>query len=143
MFARGDFSFIQDKGTRLMLEEAYETVEKLGAWEELKSNDVPGEGGYMFSTHPVVNKIAKACPDTVGHSGSSWGWTMRQIDFIAKGGWDAYVTICLKKAAEKNMTLQENNDKYLKRINSLENRVITLEDEVRALKAKLAALSNA
>ncbi len=143
MFARGDFSFIQDKSTRLMLEEAFETVEKLGVWEELKSKDVPGDGGYMFSTHPLAKKIADACPDTVGHSGSSWGWTMRQIDYIAKDGWDAYVAICLKKAAENNKTLQENNDKYLKRINSLESRVFTLEDEVRALKAKLAALSNA
>ncbi len=26
-----------------------------------------------------------------GHSGSSYGWTMRQMQFIAKNGWDAYV----------------------------------------------------
>ncbi len=129
--ARGDFTFIQDKHRRTMLKEAWVAVEKADAWHDLKSIDVPGEDGFMFSKHPAVKRISEALVDTIGHSGGSWGWTMRRMEYIAKNGWDNFVEL-------QNSNNINNNDE---RINSLESRVFILEDEVQALKVKLAVLS--
>ena len=135
---RGDFSFIQDSMTRTMLQEAWTAVEKVDAWNDLKSQDVPGEGGFMFSRHPVVQKISDALVDTTGHSGGSWGWTMRQMQSIAKNGWEEYVSAHMIRVSDDNRILREDNTRHLKRIASLENKVFTLEDEIRSLRARLA-----
>jgi len=74
-----------------MLQDAYDTVTKLELWEWLKHPDVPGNGGFMFSTSPEVSQISNAMTYT-GHSGASFGFTMRAMEFIAKRGWDAYVS---------------------------------------------------
>jgi hypothetical protein len=56
---------------------------------------VPEAGkGFMFSNPPpklqhINNKIHELYD---GHSGGSYGWTMRQIEDIAKNGWEAWVT---------------------------------------------------
>ena len=52
----------------------------------------PGVGGYMFSKEaeiylaPVNQHIKYA-----GHSGASYGWTMRQMQYIATHSWEDYV----------------------------------------------------
>jgi hypothetical protein len=48
----------------------------------------PGKG-FMFSADDdVILKIQNEME--IGHSGCSMGWTMRQIEFIAKNGLPAY-----------------------------------------------------
>ena len=53
------------------------------------------ECGFMFDTHPdpVVKTTIDKINSTIdsGHSGSSYGWTMRNLESIAKNGWDLYV----------------------------------------------------
>jgi len=57
-----------------------------GGWKFLKSYDPPK--GFMFSEHPKLSEIeSKVDQDgTIGHSGSSYGWTMRQVERIIKHG---------------------------------------------------------
>ena len=56
----------------------------------------PGVGGYMFSKEaeiylaPVNQHIKYA-----GHSGASYGWTMRQMQYIATHSWEDYVDMRL------------------------------------------------
>lgn len=135
---RGDFSFIYDDATRIYLKDAWQAIEKTNTWEDLKRNDVPGEGGFMFSSHPVIKKISSAMDDSLGHSGATFGWTMRQMEYIAKDGWEKWVEAVLSKRAEDKKSLQEDNQRHMKRIQSLENKVFTLEDEIRSLRARLA-----
>ena len=102
-YAVGDFSFLTSKSERMMLEDAFQAVTAADAWELLKLPSVPGEGGFMFSSHPAVLRISD-CMKFDGHSGGSFSLTLRQMEYIAKHGWDSYVTECINQ--EKRRTGQ-------------------------------------
>jgi ubiquitin len=53
-------------------------------WEYLSKYSPPAGEGFMFSRDNVVDQIGVYMK--VGHSGSSYGHTMRQLEFIAKNG---------------------------------------------------------
>jgi hypothetical protein len=72
-----------DENSRMMVKDAYEATEITESWEYLK-NFEPNRG-FMFTDDPIVNKIGKNFKYD-GHSGSSYGWTMRQIQYIATHG---------------------------------------------------------
>jgi hypothetical protein len=57
-----------------------------GGWEFMKTYEP--DRGFMFSKHPKLSEIeSKIDQDgTIGHSGSSYGWTMRQVERIVKNG---------------------------------------------------------
>lgn len=57
-----------------------------GGWEFMKTYEP--DRGFMFSKHPKLSEIeSKVDQDgTIGHSGSSYGWTMRQVERIIKHG---------------------------------------------------------
>ena len=82
----GDFSFIQDEESRLMLKDAYHAVCTTHTW--FLMSEEPSEG-FMFTTDMRYNVIENAITYK-GHSGTSYGWTMRNIQFIARKGWNAY-----------------------------------------------------
>ena len=89
VYTPGDFSFINDKHSAQMLEDGYNTITELDLWNWL-STYTPEEGkGFMFSNHENINKIGNAMK--TGHSGASFGWTMRNMEAIAKDGWENYV----------------------------------------------------
>ncbi len=46
--------------------------------------------GFMFSDAPELREIDLHMKYG-GHSGSSYAWTMRNMEYIAKNGWNAYV----------------------------------------------------
>ena len=74
-----------------LLKDAYEAVEKTsGAWEWLKRPDVPGEKG-LFCNDPMLKSITDNMKLVGNHSGGSFGWTMRQMEAIAKMGWHNYL----------------------------------------------------
>jgi len=88
-FQPGDFSFIRDQLSREMVEDVYQAVQKAEAWNVMKEEP---ESGYMFSSDPRYKVIQKKM-EYLGHSGSSYGWTMRQAQFIAQKGWAEYVRV--------------------------------------------------
>ena len=88
----GDFnSLSMDDWERTMLEDAYKAVTKAKRWDFLRRADVPGPKGFMFSEWPQMKDI-DAFMEYGGHSGATYGMTMREMEFIAKKGWDAFVT---------------------------------------------------
>jgi hypothetical protein len=58
-------------------------------WTYLRDNPPDESRGYMFTNNPVFNEIMNNMQ--VGHSGTSYGWTMRNLQYIASNGMDAYV----------------------------------------------------
>lgn len=98
--ARGDFNALNlPTWDREMIESAYKAVESVpGGWEFLSTYD-PGDGGFMFSKPPPkMEEINDAVNrEYGGHSGASYGMTMRVIQYIAKYGWDNYARDMLKK----------------------------------------------
>jgi hypothetical protein len=89
MIAECSFSFIADESTRFMFEDMYAAITKAEAWEWIKQD--PGDGGFMFNDSEKSRQIAKNLTDRVGHSGSSYGWTMRSMQRLALIGWSAFI----------------------------------------------------
>ena len=89
MTITGDFSFVKDETTRVMFDDAYKAIDSVfGAWEFVERD--PGDGGFMFSSDPYSVAISNAMKYD-GHSGASYGWTMRVMQQIARVGWDRFV----------------------------------------------------
>ncbi len=95
VYNAGDFTFIKDAMSKAMLEDGYKTVTDLDMWNWM-ATFTPEEGkGFMYSNHENINKIGKAMK--TGHSGASFGWTMRNMEAIAKDGWETYVKGWMKE----------------------------------------------
>jgi hypothetical protein len=90
MTIEGDFSFIRDEMTRTAFRDAYTAIQKAEAWDLVKAG--PGEGGFMFGGAAIQKRLAPYYVDTVGHSGSSYAFTFRAMERLAKIGWPAFVT---------------------------------------------------
>jgi len=81
-----NFSYVKDDYERKVLEETFEIISNIdGAWEFLKDFEPLHNKGFMFSSHPMLNKIFQASEERGhGHSGASWALTMRIMESIAK-----------------------------------------------------------
>jgi len=88
-----DFLKIKDQHSRFMLENAYQAITVAEGWDFMKNfND--DENGFMFSNSPMVGKIMSKMEELgySGHSGCSFGWTMRNMEFLAKHGKDEFLS---------------------------------------------------
>ena len=88
VYLPGDFSFIQDESSRRYVKDAYDATVVSEQMELMKEEP---EKGYMFSSDTRYELIQKQMKLLSEHSGSSYSWTMRQVQFIAQKGWAAYV----------------------------------------------------
>ena len=91
-FAPGDFSFIRDDSSRQYVKDVYQATTKAEAWDLMKEEPELGKG-YMFTSDPRYKCIQDKMEYYGDHSGASYGWTMRQAQFIAQKGWNAYVEL--------------------------------------------------
>jgi len=130
MTTKGDFSFIknskgeEDTHTTSMLKNMFNAVTVTETWENLREF-VPNDGGFMFCENPEwMIRMHKALGDSDGHSGSSYAWTIRWIDYIAKHGWDNFVLKMSNPDAETRKRLRVAELPYA--IREAENRVKTL-----------------
>lgn len=94
-----DLSFINDTHSRSMIQNGHQAITQLELWSWLKTFE-PGDGGFMFSSDPRIMMIGKkmdSLPNPPGHSGESFGFTMRHLQFIAKHGLQKYMEEMTKK----------------------------------------------
>ena len=98
MIAPGDFSFLKDQMSEVILKDMYDAVTESENWDNLK-RFVPGDGGFMYCNKPEWFSRIDQAVKYDGHSGASHGWTMRCIDYIAKHGWDNF-TLKMSKPDE-------------------------------------------
>jgi hypothetical protein len=84
-----DTSFIIDIHQKRMIDSAIQAVNNLELWIWLR--DVNMES-FMISNDPNVMRIYNEIENVGynGHSGASFGCTMRQMEFIAKNSFDTY-----------------------------------------------------
>jgi hypothetical protein len=90
----GNFDYIKSVGTREMLANAYQSINQLELWNYMKQDT----DSYMMSLDPEIRRIS-AKIDELGyhnHSGVSFGWTMRQMQHIAKYGESHFKTEWMK-----------------------------------------------
>lgn len=63
---------------------------EINVWKYLSEYSPPSQHGFQFSAgHDVIVSQVQNHME-VGHSGASMGWTMRNIEFIAKNGLPAH-----------------------------------------------------
>ena len=94
----GDFTFFKDMMSKSIMEPTF-TVLTDKDFDFLKNYNPPKDYGFMFTqkeTKPLklIEIERKICDAYSGHSGASFGWTMRQLEFISKEGWNNYVKLC-------------------------------------------------
>ena len=95
----GDFSFIKDEHSANMIADAYQAITNTeGGWEFLKEWSPPNGEGFMFCSHSKLSEIDSKMKMHDQHSGSSYAWTMRNAEYIAKHGWSAFVQLWLHQA---------------------------------------------
>ena len=87
----GQFSFLKCPSTISMYKDAHQAISRCELWDWLSRFD-PGDGGFMYGDKPPelerINAMIHSGP--IGHSGSSYGTTMRNMQYIAKHGYDRY-----------------------------------------------------
>ena len=91
----GKFKYIKDKYERIMLSNAWQAITMTETWNFVKQ---PTES-FMMSNDKRIWIITAKMEELGynGHSGCSFGWTMRQMQYIARNGEENY-----KKSREKN-----------------------------------------
>ena len=94
-FGNGEFEFVfVNNYSREYLVSAHKIVTRLELWNWLR-NFTPKEGnGFMFTQGvPELDRLNEEMykdPVSSGHSGLSYGITMRNIEYIAKNGYHAF-----------------------------------------------------
>jgi hypothetical protein len=146
--AEGDFKSLKLSDLDCeMLEDAYQAVTKANRWSFLRRPDVPGDNGFMFSEWPQMKDI-DAHMEYGGHSGASYGMTMRQMEFIAKKGWDAYVESVKeqqRKEAERKRKEEERKPKeraYYRPVNDVENHPIYMMQQAPSFPPEAPTVQN-
>lgn len=86
-----EFNTIADQHNRFMLQNAHQAITLTEQWGYMKT--FSSNQSFMFSNSltlsTITNKMSQLGYD--GHSGSSFGWTMRQMEFLAKNGKQAFL----------------------------------------------------
>ena len=95
MVAVGDFSFIDDALLANTLKYDYDQINDIpGAWTALKNHD--SNSSFMFDTYGGIwGTIRSKMSDL--HSGASSAISFRNMEYIAKHGWDNYVKMRMNK----------------------------------------------
>jgi hypothetical protein len=85
---------IYDSNNRIMLKNAHQAITNAEAWDWMKN--FQGQS-FMFSKDAMIDKISKnmVALGYDGHSGGSYGWTMRCMEHLAKNGKDAFLSMCV------------------------------------------------
>ena len=83
------FKFVNNLNTREILVNAYQAIQLTEMWNFMKKDITT----YMWGKNPEITNILNKMSDLGygGHSGSSFGWTMRQMQYIAQHGEDDFM----------------------------------------------------
>jgi hypothetical protein len=102
-----DLSYMNDKWSEDMIKDGMRSILRVGQLPEIRDKEIsvwtylskyspPADRGFQFSYGD--DRIVTLVGDhmEIGHSGTSIGWTMRNIEFIAKNGLPAHREMFLK-----------------------------------------------
>jgi len=104
-FVKGQFDYIKNNSEKRMLQTAYQAINILELWNYMKED--PGGNGFVFSGDIRVRKIYNKIEELgyQGHSGSSFGCTLRDMQIIAQKGEKEYRKIYLLGLKRKGIAI--------------------------------------
>ena len=90
------FNYLDDNNMRQMFETAYQAITITELWDYMKK-DVDN---YMFNSDGEVQRIYSKIEELgyTGHSGSSFGYIMRHMQFIATNGIENHKQMLLRNS---------------------------------------------
>ena len=92
MYIPGEFIYITNDFTREMMKNGWDAVTTLELWAYMKKET----DSYMFSTDPEVYLIYKKMEKMgIIHSGTTFGITMRNLQYIAQNGEEEFMKKCI------------------------------------------------
>jgi hypothetical protein len=92
----GEFEYVKNESTRLMLVNAYLGITMAEGWTFMK-DDIDS---FMISQHPKMKEITEKMfhlPNGGLHSGSSFGCIMREMQLLAQQGEEVHKKIYISK----------------------------------------------
>lgn len=95
-FGDGEFNYdFVSSYSQLYYKSAHKAITNCEMWNWLRNFQVDEDRGFMFTKgvhglERISEEMAKD-PINQGHSGASYGCTMRSMDYIAKNGYDAFI----------------------------------------------------
>jgi len=95
-----DFESIYTAYESTLLKDAHDAITACDLWDWMRSYT---PDSFMYSNHPNLDQINKKMKYMNEHSGASYGWTMRQMESIAKIGWDEHRNRVRSKRAEDKL----------------------------------------
>jgi len=88
----GSFDYMNDPIVPYLVN-AHWAVTECELWDWLRTYEPPSDKGFTFSTGPERKRIDEKMREQAisgGHSGLSYGYTMRVMYCIAKEGYEKY-----------------------------------------------------
>lgn len=100
------FDFIDCQMTRSCIQNGCWAMDQTNLWDWLRTYEVDPSCGFMFAKEPEIGIIGNVmgridAPVQVSHSGTSYGFTMHKLHYIAKNGFEAYKTLYLENKRKK------------------------------------------
>ena len=89
-----NWSLITDELTRMYVRDAYEAVNKTPVPYDFISSFNDDTRGFTFCDNGMIPKIFNNMELKDSHSGCSVGITLRNVEYIIKHGFDAYIVKC-------------------------------------------------
>lgn len=92
-FGNGEFEFA-DNWSRPYFQSAHQAISRCELWNWLRNYEPEEDKGFVFTIGvPELDKLSEEMnkdPVNDGHSGASYGCTMRNMEYIAKHGYEAF-----------------------------------------------------
>ena len=92
-YGNGEFDFVKDKSLKEFLKSAHKAMSLCELWDWMRIYTPPPDRGFMWNKPPELDRIDKQMwkdPINSDHSGSSYGFIMREMEYIAKNGYEKY-----------------------------------------------------
>jgi hypothetical protein len=92
-YGNGEFDFVTDRSIREFLKSAHKAISLCELWNWLRIYEPEPNKGFIWSKSPELDRINKQMwkdPVNGYHSGSSYGFIMREMEYIAKNGYNNY-----------------------------------------------------
>jgi len=92
-YGNGEFDFVTDRSIREFLKSAHKAISLCELWNWLRIYEPEPNKGFMWSKTPELDRLNQQMwkdPINVYHSGCSYGLVMREMEYIAKNGYNNY-----------------------------------------------------
>jgi hypothetical protein len=101
----GNFDYIKDNWERIMLENAWQAITQTNTWDFV----IQDNHSFMWSKDPRIDIISEKMEELgyIEHSGSSFGCTMRNMQYLAKNGVDKFKQIFEEKYTDSDSKLRK------------------------------------